>query len=162
MVNIIHIIKKFLIYKQWGVTSLFHANTFNLDTGKAWQLRRSSFKHAFTSTTLRHFDKIIFKYVSKMSSILEIEAKSENIVKVDKLFGKMTIDIICGVAFAFEINALDNSEISEEMNGSVNQMMEVSTLSNTLIFIYNKLECLGWFIAIFFNTQEILFFLQYL
>ena len=63
--------------------------------------------------------------LSKLISILEEEAKNEKIVKIDKLFGKMTLDIICEVAFSFEMNALDNSELSEELEQAIKLFFEV-------------------------------------
>ena len=96
-----------------GVKAMLHRNLFNLAPGSDWQLRRSSFKHSFSFSSLRQFQDKIIELTQRLSALIEdTSRKSPNsVVELDKIFGQMTIDVICMIAFGIDINAMDNSLI---------------------------------------------------
>ncbi len=87
-------------------------NLFSLVTGKDWQMRRTMFKHSFSSNSLRNFHDIMRSLTDKMVTVLKTATKqSSKPIELDVLFGQMTMDVICNVAFGFDIKALDTSPL---------------------------------------------------
>lgn len=60
---------------------------------------------------LRHFQDEVAKVVNKACAIVDKAAESDSILNIDVIFGQLTIDVICEVAFQLDIKALDNSKI---------------------------------------------------
>ena len=46
---------------------------------------------------------------AKLTEILDCKVKDKSIVEIDKLFGQLTVDVICEVAFQLNINALSDA-----------------------------------------------------
>ena len=88
-------------------------NIFTLVTGPDWQLRRTSFKHSFSFSKLRTFEDILKELTTKMILKFEELSKTTGIIEVDKVFGQLTLDVICRVAFGYDMNALDDTQLFE-------------------------------------------------
>ena len=81
-----------------------------MDTGPEWKLRRGAFRHPFSSSALQQKELIIQRHVNKLCGQLEESACRGETVQIDKLFGKMTIDVICDVAFQIDMDELKLSQ----------------------------------------------------
>ena len=91
---------------------MIHRNIFNLVSGPDWQLRRNSFKHSFSLTGLRIFQDKMIMLTQRMSQKIEdLAQNSSNLIELDMIFGQMTIDVICMMAFGIDFKAMDNSAI---------------------------------------------------
>ena len=90
-------------------------STFIIETGPDWALRRGMFKHSFSMISLQKLQHLVHSLSEKLSKKLmeQIKASSDKapIIEMDVLFGQLTMDVICSVAFGFEMNALDNSQL---------------------------------------------------
>lgn len=82
-----------------------------IETGPHWQLRRNAFKHAFSLSTLRFFQDTIKVLTSQLVDILIKKSANEQAIKMDVLFGRLTIDVICKVGFDLDIHALEDSAL---------------------------------------------------
>ena len=51
----------------------------------------------------------------KLCVVLDQAAESGAVVEMDKLFGQLTIDVICEIAFQFDINAIENSALLNKL-----------------------------------------------
>jgi len=78
-------------------------NTFSLDSNEEWLKRRTLFRHAFSSTVLKHFEYIVKDIVEKMCNDLDKAAESGDIVLLDEHFQKLAINVICEVAFQYKL-----------------------------------------------------------
>ena len=78
-------------------------NTFSLDSNEEWLKRRNLFRHAFSSTVLKHFEYIVKDIVEKMCYDLDKAAESGDIVLLDEHFQKLAINVICEVAFQYKL-----------------------------------------------------------
>lgn len=100
---------------------------FGLDTGPEWQMRRSCFRHAFSPTNLKLYHETIQNVVSDLCIKLQQLAEMEEIVEIDTLFGQMTVDIICEVAFQYKIDALKDSEAYEDIANTIQEYFKMAT-----------------------------------
>lgn len=98
-------------------------STFNA-VGVDWELRRRAFRPAFSVSGLRQHESIIRAIVGQVSEIFHKAAVNNEIVEVDKLCGKMTVDVICSVAFQYPINALGDSPKFQLLHDSLRQMFQ--------------------------------------
>jgi len=103
-------------------------NIFNLDTNEEWKLRRSILKTAFSMNNVSKFGSIIKAKSSEMCSILKESANSAEVVQIDLLFGKLVLDIICKVAFDFELDALSNSTMFQGLYNSTQTLLQPNYL----------------------------------
>ncbi len=55
---------------------------------------------------------------------LEAGAKYGVVVAMDTIFGQLTMDVICEVAFGFKIHALENSLLFQNIHASLNSFLE--------------------------------------
>jgi len=78
-------------------------NTFSLDSNEEWLKRRNLFRHAFSSTVLKHFEYIVKDIVEKMCYDLDKAAEAGDIVLLDEHFQKFAINVICEVAFQYKL-----------------------------------------------------------
>ncbi len=58
---------------------------------------------------LRNFKSELKLISSKMSMMVSKYAESGDVLLIDKLFGQMSIDVICKIAFQYDLRALDES-----------------------------------------------------
>ena len=72
-------------------------------------------------------------------------AQSPAVIPIDVLFGQLTIDVICNIAFQMDIHALKNSA-----------MFQVIYLSNSIfgLFIANEIQELHTIMHAFFEVLE--------
>jgi cytochrome P450 len=82
-------------------------STFSLDTGPEWQLRRSSFRSAFSNVSLKKHVAIVTSMTKKLEAVLADAAGAGDTVKVDDLFTQLTIGVICEVAFDMDSQAFE-------------------------------------------------------
>jgi cytochrome P450 len=79
-----------------------------LDTNAAWKSRRQAFRHAFTTTSLKHYEKHMNILLDKMCCILDRHVKEKTVLPIDDLFAKFTLDVIYTVGFELEKNFMEN------------------------------------------------------
>ncbi len=107
-----------------------HRNIFLLQTGNEWQKRRDSFKLSFSNNSLRHFQDVLkeltSKLITKLNERIQKGEAGEAVVEMDVLFGQMTIDVICSLAFNYDVKALDDSEISNELHNWMRTFFELT------------------------------------
>lgn len=82
-------------------------STFSLDTGPEWQLRRNSFRSAFSNVSLKKHVSIVTSMTKKLKSVLGDAATTGETVKIDDLFTQLTIGVICEVAFDMDSQAFE-------------------------------------------------------
>eukprot|EP01038_Epipyxis_sp_PR26KG_P004041 gene4041-5783_t len=104
-------------------------NIFNLDTNSDWKIRRQAFRHSFTATSLRSFQNEVVEKSLRLCSILNEHCCSKQPVEIDKLFGKLTIDIICNIAFQLDIDALGDSETFQKLHSAIRTLFKYRWLS---------------------------------
>ena len=83
---------------------------FNMDSNEAWQMRRSFFRNGFSIIQLKKRDEFVKNLCLKVCNVLDTAAERREVVEIDKLFGQLTVDVICEVAFQLDIGALEDSE----------------------------------------------------
>ncbi|PHT39856.1 CytochromeC1 [Capsicum baccatum] len=82
---------------------------FTLD-GDKWRKQRKLSSHEFSARVSRDFSSVVFrKNVAKFAHILSEAVKSNEIVDIQDLFMKATLDSIFGVAFGVELDSMSGS-----------------------------------------------------
>ena len=116
-------------------------STFSLDTGPEWQLRRNSFRRAFSTICLRAHTSIVTRMTQKLCSALDQAAAHEeaNIVKFDELFTQLTIGVICEVAFDLDSGAFEHGSCTishmDRVLKHIFQVQEQYALAKDVILI---------------------------
>ena len=123
---------------------------FNVKTGPHWQLRRNSFKHAFSITSLRSFQDAIKALTDQLVDILAKKAPS--VVKMDVLFGQLTIDVICKVGFGLDIHALQDSPLFQVILFFITALDLLVSYESTRAFDRNCMT--AWFPISRFPTTK--------
>lgn len=99
-----------------------------MDSNEEWLIRRTTFRKSFSMMFLKTKLEVINGFVSKLSNKLRVLAQNaDNSIEMDKLFGQLTVDIICKVAFQLDLNALDDSNTFQMMHENLRRQFE-STL----------------------------------
>ena len=81
---------------------------FNVD-GEEWKSQRKQSSHMFNVKTFRNeMMEVFVKHGHKLESKLEDAMKSGEVVDMNDLFMRYTLDSIGDVGFGYEINSLDN------------------------------------------------------
>eukprot|EP01034_Spumella_vulgaris_P025005 gene25005-31408_t len=75
-----------------------------------------SFRQSFTVNNLRNFNKEVQVLSAKLISHLERLSVNRTPVEIDTLFGQLTIDVICSVAFQYDISAMENSQEFQDVH----------------------------------------------
>ena len=96
-------------YFHRGNPHMSRATVFNMDTNAEWKVRRSSFRHSFNSSSLREFQDTIRKFSLRMCEELGAQADAGEVVPIDELFGRLTVDVIGKLGFQYELGALEGS-----------------------------------------------------
>ncbi|PON69423.1 Cytochrome P450, E-class, group I [Parasponia andersonii] len=79
---------------------------FNVD-GELWRKQRKTASFEFASKNLRDFSTIVFReYSQKLHGILSQESFQGQVVDMQELLMRMTLDSICKVGFGVEIGTL--------------------------------------------------------
>ena len=92
--------------------SLCPLNTVNTESAPRWKLRRIFFQDAFSKTSLQYFSDNIQGSVHELISVLINKSREKEVpIKIDVLFGQLTVDVICKVGFGIDIKALEDSAI---------------------------------------------------
>ncbi len=81
-----------------------------MPTNQGWKARRQAFRHAFTTTSLKHYEHTMKRLLDKLCSILDQHVANHSILPIDDLFGKFTLDTIYNVSFEMDKNFMDNDE----------------------------------------------------
>ncbi|KAM3397580.1 hypothetical protein P3S68_001093 [Capsicum galapagoense] len=82
---------------------------FTLD-GDKWRKQRKLSSHEFSTRVLRDFSSVVFrKNAAKFAHILSEAVKSNEIVDIQDLFMKATLDSIFAVAFGIELDSMSGS-----------------------------------------------------
>jgi len=76
--------------------------------------------------SLQYFQQTIKLLVDRATDELKsCCSKSPGVIPIDVLFGQLTIDVICNVAFQMDIKALKNSELFQELHTILHTFFEV-------------------------------------
>ncbi|CAI0405966.1 unnamed protein product [Linum tenue] len=79
---------------------------FNVD-GELWRKQRKTASFEFASKNLRDFSTVVFReYSLKLSAILTETSSHNQVVDMQELLMRMTLDSICKVGFGVEIGTL--------------------------------------------------------
>ncbi len=87
-----------------------------------------AFRQSFTVNNLRNFQKQIKLLGEKLCARLSDAAAAHSVVELDRLFGQLAVDVICSVAFQYDMCALDNSQVFQNMHKDLRVRFEVSAL----------------------------------
>ena len=105
--------------------SLRILNVFSFDTNEDWKTRRAKFRHPFSSSTLRRFENDVKALVSVLNEKIRSYVLTGVAVEIDKLFGQLTMDAICRIAFAYELHALEDSSEFNFLHRNLQTFLEV-------------------------------------
>ena len=61
----------------------------------------------------------------QMALLLSEAADAGCVIQIDDLFSRLTIGIICKIAFQYDLNALDDSETYNALHSELNKLLEV-------------------------------------
>ena len=75
-----------------------------------WHQRRSCFRAAFSSSSLRVHQPNITRLVEKLCGALKRHATAGFTVRIDELFAQLTIGVICETAFDMDMSAFDGAD----------------------------------------------------
>ncbi|KAF2299193.1 hypothetical protein GH714_030936 [Hevea brasiliensis] len=110
--NVEHVLKTNFANYPKGETyhsymeALLGEGIFNVD-GELWRKQRKTASFEFASKNLRDFSTRVFReYSLKLSSILSHASFHNQVVDMQELFMRMTLDSICKVGFGVEIGTL--------------------------------------------------------
>jgi len=115
-----------------GNSSFNKPNVFSLDTGHEWGERRARFRMAFTAGAVRAREQQINVVIERVSERLEQAAASGTVVQMDKLFGSLTVQVICEIALQYdglEVRALDGTSESEQVFEDVRTLFSTTWMT---------------------------------
>lgn len=118
-------------FYHMGNPKINHPSIFNIDTGPEWKKRRSAFRQSFSTIALKQFQERMRLLSKKLCDALRENAERKSVVRADYLFGQMTVDVICSLAFQYDLNAMENSQLAQE----VHEAIRVSFVSGWLALI---------------------------
>ena len=121
-----------------GPKCIVPRNTFNLDTGDEWSVRRNLFRRPFSTQSLSKYTNTIKNLVVKLCDKLSESADSNTSIPLDLYFGQLTVDVICEVAFQYHAYALDNSKDFNTLLNSTRAIFEVKPILYILSIILNS------------------------
>mmetsp|Transcript_14871 Transcript_14871/g.22365 ORF Transcript_14871/g.22365 Transcript_14871/m.22365 type:complete len:458 (+) Transcript_14871:45-1418(+) len=84
--------------------SVIETNTFNVETGQEWQKRRSSFRKAFSTLCLKNHISSVSSISASACDEIDKYCQSNQVLKIDVLFQRLTLEIICKVAFEMDLS----------------------------------------------------------
>lgn len=96
-----------------GNEKISHQNIFNLDTGPEWKKRRTAFRQSFSMTQLKSCQEQLKLLTAKLISSLRESAEKGEAIGIDRIFGQVTVDVICSVGFQYDMHAMEDSQISQ-------------------------------------------------
>lgn len=96
--------------QQRGIMS---TNIFTLDTNAAWKLRRNSFRHAFTTSSLKHFEDDMERICLQLCEKIDGYAESGEVLSIGHLFGRMTLDMLFTIGFDAPLDFLNKKDVYE-------------------------------------------------
>lgn len=96
-----------------GNPKITHQNIFNLNTGPEWKMRRAAFRQSFSMLQLKVFQDQLKLLTSKLIALLKKSAENKTVMELDKVFGQVTVDVICSIAFQYDVQAMEDSEIAQ-------------------------------------------------
>ncbi|GMH22504.1 hypothetical protein Nepgr_024347 [Nepenthes gracilis] len=99
-------------YNYRNLRDLLGDGIFTVD-GDKWREQRKTSSHEFSTKVLREFSSTIFQNnAAKLANIVSGAANSEQMIDIQELFMKSTMDSIFKVAFGIELNSLTGSSES--------------------------------------------------
>lgn len=102
---------------------------FNLDTCPEWQLRHSTFRKAYSENCIRNHEQDIKLKVNKMIAKLKNVAKKGIPVRMNEYFSQLSFDVICDVAFQFDVNSSDNNFLKyNDVQSAIHDIFELKHL----------------------------------
>ena len=101
------------------VQDLLGNGIFNSD-GERWSVQRKIFSKIFTVSAFKDYCTTTFRSKTMtLKSILEQKAVTGEIVDVDKLFYKLTVDSFCQIAYGVDFNSLEKDiPFSDDFNAA--------------------------------------------
>lgn len=98
---------------------------FSYDTGNEWQRRRSAFRKAFSTLSLRYHINSVIKMNQKLCNLLDKYSKTGEIVKVDRLFTQLTVGVICELAFELDVKVFESTTNSLRIDDAMDELFKV-------------------------------------
>lgn len=122
---------------------LFGDGIFATD-GEKWKHQRKLASHEFSTRVLREFSSVVFRTnASKLADKISAAAANGNIINMQELLMKTTMDSIFKVGFGFELNTLSGSD--ESSTKFSNAFDEASSI------VYHRYVDLFWQLKRYFN-----------
>ncbi|XVF22678.1 hypothetical protein REPUB_Repub12eG0191700 [Reevesia pubescens] len=98
-------------YNYSLLNDLLGDGIFTVD-GDKWRQQRKVSSHEFSTKVLRDFSSVVFrKSVAKLANIVSEAANSSEIMDIQDLFMKSTLDSIFKVAFGVELDSMCGSNV---------------------------------------------------
>ncbi|XVE77003.1 hypothetical protein DITRI_Ditri13aG0027000 [Diplodiscus trichospermus] len=98
-------------YNYSLLSDLLGNGIFTVD-GDKWRQQRKVSSHEFSTKVLRDFSSVVFrKNVAKLANVVSEAANSNEIIDIQDLFMKSTLDSIFKVAFGVELDSMCGSNV---------------------------------------------------
>jgi hypothetical protein len=125
---------------------LVPSSIFSMDTNSEWTRRRSTFRKAFSHSSLKSQLPIVKAMNEKLCSHLKKCADKKITAAVDEIFTHFTIGIICQLAFDMDIDVFDKDfSYAEDIVTKIDNVFKVSNcyLLVAIVLICNVCSLVG-------------------
>lgn len=106
-------------FYHMGNPKINHPSIFSIDSGPEWKKRRNAFRQSFSMIALKQFNERLHLLSKKLLESLKDCSEKKSAVELDLLFGQLTVDVICSLAFQYDLHAMENSALSQELHEAI-------------------------------------------